>query len=151
DVNYNALSKKGYTNLVFDVDNTLVERINPLPDIAIKDLLLDLKKKGFKIVLVSNNSNSKRLIAIADYLQTEIVMLSFKPLPFVYRKLQKDFGFLPRNTVFFGDQLFTDILGAKLHGYYTVYIYPIGVEVNWVRKNYINLEKVLIRRMLRQN
>ena len=51
-----------------------------------------------------------------------------------------------KNTVFIGDQLFTDIYGAKRAGIHTTLVKPIGItereEIQIVLKRY--LEKIVL-------
>ena len=113
DIDYNNLSKKGYKNIFFDVDNTLVPYTENLPSEETKDFLNKLKK-DFNIIIVSN-SMSKRVLRIVNEFDVKGYYTSMKPLKKVYNKIAKEYK--KDECIFIGDQFMTDILGAKRSGF----------------------------------
>ena len=148
EINYDELMDRGLTNLFFDVDNTLTERSKSVPEWKVKKLLRELKERGFSVYLLSNSTKLKRMIKIVSFLECRMTLQSMKPLPFVYRKLRKETGASPANSVFIGDQLFTDILGARLNRFLAIYTYPSGQELSTLRRFYIATEKWILERAL---
>lgn len=148
DINYTELKERGITHLFFDVDNTLSERSKPVPEWKVKKLLRELRETGFLVYLVSNSTKLKRMIKIVSFLECRVTIQSMKPLPFVYKKLQKETGARPSNAVFIGDQLLTDILGARLNHFPAIYTYPCGKETSMFRRIYIATEKFFLERTL---
>ena len=57
-INYDKLYKKGIRCLLFDLDNTITPSHSTKPTKRLKKLFDDLKDKGFKIIIVSNNINN---------------------------------------------------------------------------------------------
>ncbi len=58
DINFEALYKKGYRGVIFDIDNTLVCH-NADASQQAKDLFMRLDKIGLQSCLLSNNQNSR--------------------------------------------------------------------------------------------
>lgn len=142
DINYKELYKNGYRGLLFDIDNTLVEHGADANDKAIK-LMKELKEIGFKICLISNNSE-ERVSRFNKEIQVNFIYKAGKPSPKSYLKGIKLMGTKPSTTVFIGDQLFTDVFGAKLAGLKNYFVKPIGPkeEIQIVLKRY--LERIVL-------
>jgi len=107
-----------------DVDNTLAPYDVPRASKENIEYLKRLKDSGFKLALVSNN-NKKRVEEFAKGLDIKYYAMALKPLPFVYKKVMKDFGVAKENLVCLGDQLLTDVLGAHLAGVKVIWTKPL--------------------------
>lgn len=115
----------GLRGLIVDLDNTIVGF--HASELAAEHLawVEEAHERGFKIVMVSNNF-SARVRAIATQLQIECIANALKPLPFGFLRALKRLGMHRREVAVVGDQLFTDVLGAKLcGGLYTILTEPI--------------------------
>lgn len=141
-IDYKALRKKGFRGLIFDIDNTLVPHGEPADDRAVA-LFEHLRELGFDSVLLSNNKEP-RVKMFSDRVKTRYIFKAKKPRPENYRRamelMQTDCG----NTVFIGDQVFTDVAGAKLAGIYSILVEPIHPkeEIQIVIKRYF--EKIVL-------
>ena len=123
-IDYKGLYQSGYRGLIFDIDNTLVEHGADANDKAIH-LMKELKEIGFKVCLMSNN-NEERVKRFNKVIQVYSIHDAHKPSRKNYYKAMKLIGSKPKNTVFIGDQLFTDIYGANRAGIKTYFVKPIG-------------------------
>lgn len=124
DVSLDELRARGITGLIIDLDNTLVAYRQS--DI-LNDHLAWVKmahEQAFKIVMLSNNF-SERVRTVASQLHVEYVPNALKPLPTGFWRAKKALGLPRRQIAVVGDQLFTDVLGAKLFGFYTILTEPI--------------------------
>ena len=141
-VNYKNLYQEGYRGLLFDVDNTLVPHGAPA-DKRARELFQRLKKLGFSCCLVSNNKK-KRVAPFASLVGAEYIELAAKPSRRGYERAMERLGTNPGNTVFIGDQLFTDIWGAKNAGLRNILVKPIHPkeEIQIVLKRY--LERIVL-------
>ncbi len=141
-VNYKKLYQEGYRGLLFDVDNTLVPHGAPADERAIQ-LFKELRDIGFSCCLVSNNKK-KRVAPFASLVGAEYIELAAKPSRRGYERAMKRLGTNPGNTVFIGDQLFTDIWGAKNAGLRNILVKPIHPkeEIQIVLKRY--LERIVL-------
>lgn len=142
DINYKKLYKDGYRGLLFDIDNTLVEHGADASDRAIL-LIKELKEIGFQVCLISNNSE-ERVKRFNDKIQVKYIHKANKPSTKSYFKAIKLMGTTPSTTVFIGDQLFTDVFGAKMAGLKNYFVKPIGPkeEIQIVLKRY--LERIVL-------
>lgn len=142
EIPFEKLYEEGYRGLIFDIDNTLVMHGAPADERAIA-LFARLKGLGFKCCLLSNNKQPR-----VDMFNKDVEVFSIpdahKPARTNYLKAMELMGTDLSNTVFVGDQLFTDVWGAKRTGIRNVLVQPIDKheEIQIVLKRY--LEKIVL-------
>lgn len=112
-----------YQGVIFDIDNTLVPHGAPADDRA-KELFVKLHGLGMKTALVSNNGE-ERVRPFAEAVQSVYLYKAGKPKKDGYEEAMKLMGTTAKNTLFVGDQIFTDILGGNRAGLDTVLTEPI--------------------------
>jgi len=141
-IDFNKLYIDGYRGLIFDIDNTLVEH-GVAADLRAIDLFEKLRKIGFDTCLISNNQEP-RVKPFADELRTMYVSNAHKPSTVNYIRAMKLMKTDKNNTIFIGDQLFTDVWGANRAGIRTILVMPIGKkeEIQIVLKRY--LERIVL-------
>ncbi len=141
-IDFERLFKQGYRGLVFDIDNTLVPHGEPADERAVR-LFERLKKIGFSCCLISNNQEP-RVKKFNEKIQVAYVYNAHKPSTKNYRKAMEIMGTDTDTTVFVGDQLFTDVWGAKRTGMASILVKPIHPteEIQIVLKRY--LEKIVL-------
>lgn len=139
---FEELYRKGYRGLVFDIDNTLVPHGAPADERAIS-LFERLREMGFSTCLISNNQEP-RVRPFAERVQSKYVCNAHKPSRRNYIKAMEIMGTDRKNTLFVGDQLFTDVWGAKRTGMYSILVKPIHPkeEIQIVLKRY--LERIVL-------
>ena len=111
DIEYEELYRQGYRGVIFDIDNTLVPH-DAAADGKAKALFHRLRKIGFKTLLLSNNKEP-RVKSFCREVQSPYIYRAGKPAIKGYRRAMEMLGTNKENTLFVGDQLFTDVLGAK--------------------------------------
>lgn len=121
---YGKLYEKGIRGVIFDVDNTLVPHDAPADDRA-KKLFSRFRDMGMKTCLLSNNRKA-RVAAFAGEVGTNYIYKGNKPSRKGYKKAMELMGTIPDNTIFVGDQLFTDIWGANRAGIDSYLTKPIN-------------------------
>ncbi len=133
---------KGYRGILFDIDNTLVPHGAPATNEAVK-FIEKLKNIGFKVCLISNNKEY-RVKPFAEAVDAPYIYKAGKPLKKNYIKAMEIMGTDIHNSIFVGDQLFTDVYGANRAGMYTILSEPINSkeEIQIVLKRY--LEKIVL-------
>ena len=139
---YEELYRKGYRGLIFDIDNTLVPHGAPA-DKRAEELFERLKKIGFSCCLLSNNQY-ERVSSFNKNIQVHFIENAHKPARKNYQKAMELMGTDLENTVFIGDQLFTDVYGAKRTGIHNILVKPIHPkeEIQIVLKR--KLEKIVL-------
>ena len=126
----------------FDIDNTLVPHGAPADKRAVA-LFKKLREIGFQTCLISNNKEP-RVKSFCDKVGSTYVFKAGKPLPGGYEEGIRRMKTTKENTLFIGDQIFTDVLGAKRAGLHAIMVKPIHPkeEIQIVLKRY--LEKVVL-------
>ena len=109
-----------------------------------------MKKVGLKICVISNN-DEERVKSFADSLSIEYVYKAGKPLVKGYLEGMRRMGTDTSNTLFVGDQLFTDIWGANNAKIHSILVKPIDKheEIQIILKR--RLESPLIKLYLRRH
>ena len=143
EIDFEQLYEDGYRGVIFDIDNTLVPHGAPADERS-KKLLNYLRDRGFKIVLLSNNSKA-RVDMFNEELQLDAIPMGAKPLLKNYKKAMEIMGTDKENTFFVGDQLFTDVWGAKRLGIRSILVKPINAreEIQIVIKR--KLENIVMK------
>ena len=123
-IDYEKLYQEGYRGVLFDIDNTLVEHGKEATEQA-KKLFSRLRSIGFECCLISNNKK-KRVHSFNEKIGVHTVFNAHKPAKKGYYYAMELMDTRPENTVFVGDQLFTDIFGAKRIGLKNFLVKPIN-------------------------
>lgn len=142
-IDFDSLYQKGCRGVIFDIDNTLVPHGAPADDRAIA-LFRRLHELGFSMMLLSNNKEP-RVKSFCDALEgAAYIYKAGKPGRKGYEKAMEQMNSGRKTTVFIGDQLFTDVWGAKRCGIYSILVKPIDKkeEIQIVFKRY--LEKIVL-------
>jgi HAD superfamily phosphatase (TIGR01668 family) len=82
---------------------------------------------GFRIVVFTNNFGD-RAAKIQKTIGLPIVFGWVKPFPWGMARALRAIGLPRREVLLFGDQLFTDILGANLSGIDSVLVEPLAAK-----------------------
>lgn len=123
EIDFGKLYRRGYRGVIFDIDNTLVPHGAPADDRSIA-LFERLRKIGFDSMLLSNNKEP-RVKMFADAVGTGYIYKAGKPSPKNYTKAMEIMKTTKDSTLFVGDQLFTDVWGAKKAGIFSILVKPI--------------------------
>ena len=147
-IDFDGLYAEGYRGIIFDIDNTLVPHGAPADDRACA-LFTHLKELGYQCTLLSNNKEP-RVKSFNDVVQVSYIHRAGKPNPANYRRAMEQMGTTETNTLFVGDQIFTDVYGANRAGIRTILVKPIHPkeEIQIVLKRY--LEKIVLYFYLKQ-
>jgi len=147
-IDFQALYKKGFRGILFDIDNTLVPHNAPADERS-RALLGRLHAMGFATCLISNNQES-RVKPFGQALNTTYVYKANKPSRKGYLEGMKRMGTTLRTTLFVGDQIFTDVYGANRTGLYSILVKPMNPkeEIQIILKRY--LEKIVLFFYLRR-
>lgn len=141
-IDFEGLYDEGYRGLIFDIDNTLVPHGAPADERAEK-LFERLKELGYGCCLLSNNQKD-RVSSFNEKVNVDFIEDARKPSRRNYLEAMKRLGTDKDNTIFIGDQLFTDVWGAKRTGIRNILVKPIDPreEIQIVLKRY--LEKIVL-------
>lgn len=125
------LKGAGKRGIIFDLDNTLGRRGMRELERPVTELLLRLEEEGFLIGILSNDEGSGRLGKLDGY---PIYFDAMKPRRRGFRQLLGEMNLRPEEVVMVGDNLFTDIWGAKRLGIYAILVKPVDPrQPPWIR------------------
>ncbi|MCM1120430.1 MAG: YqeG family HAD IIIA-type phosphatase [bacterium] len=142
DIDFQSLYEKGRRGIIFDIDNTLVPHGAPADERS--RLLFDrLRQMGYATVLLSNN-REPRVKSFAEQVNSQYLFKAGKPGKAGYLKAMELMGTNPSSTLFVGDQLFTDVWGARRVGITSYLTHPIHPreEIQIVLKR--KLERIVL-------
>ena len=142
EIDFEGMYDRGYRGIIFDIDNTLVPHGAPADEQAVA-LFVRLRKIGYQVIMISNNKEP-RVKMFCDAVEAPYIYKAGKPNPRNYRAAMDRMGTNADNTLFVGDQIFTDVWGANRAGIYSILVKPIHPkeEIQIVLKRY--LERIVL-------
>lgn len=138
-IDYEGLYKAGYRGIIYDIDNTLVPHDAPADERSIR-LFERLSAMGFSCLLLSNNEE-QRVKSFADDVGVLYIHKAGKPGRSGYLTAMEMLNSDRNTTIFIGDQLFTDVWGAKRAGIRNILV----VQIDRREKFHILLKRILER------
>lgn len=137
DIDFESLYKRGYRGLILDIDNTLAPH-GADADKEIEELFYKLSKIGFKTCLLSNNKED-RVKRFNKNINSLYIFDAGKPRRKNYKKSMKLMNTKRKETLAIGDQIFTDVWGARRSGIKCILLEPIDEreEIQIVLKRYV--------------
>ena len=134
EIDYKKLKDRDIKVLLFDFDNTIIEKGNNVIDKKTLKFLNSLKS-NFIIYVVSNSLNKSKLNLVCSKLDLPYIGNARKPFKSGYKKL-KFKNIKNEQIAMIGDQLITDVWGANKIGYFSILIDPItNNEHIWTKVN----------------
>ncbi len=123
----------GIRGIITDLDNTLVPWNDRVVTPGLAEWFSVLRKKGFKLYIVSNNSRDSGG-EVAKELDIPAIWYAVKPRVSSFKKALEKMELSPGEVAVIGDQIFTDVLGGNRLGLYTIKVTPISEkEFIWTR------------------
>jgi hypothetical protein len=93
--------------------------------------------------MLSNNF-TERVTGIAAKIGVGCIPNALKPLPFGFFRAVRHLGLPRRAVAVVGDQLFTDVLGGKLCGLYTILTEPIEAKDFAITRMFRYFERLML-------
>ena len=125
-IDYEDMYRRGFRGILFDIDNTLVCHNAPQDEKSF-ELINRLHRIGYKTAVVSNN----RYERVRDFAQPAgmyYVYKAGKPMGRGYREAIADMGLDAGEVFCVGDQIYTDVWGARRAGLVNFLVKPLGPE-----------------------
>ncbi len=147
DVSPEYLKERGIRGIILDIDNTLIGHNVPIPDDKVLAHLRLFESEGFKLCVVSNNEYD-RVKNFAEKIEVEyFVHKALKPRALGYNLASKEMS-LPANEIAaIGDQIFTDVWGARRAGCFAILTKPLHTGGEGF---FIALKRILEKPFLRK-
>jgi HAD superfamily phosphatase (TIGR01668 family) len=118
-INYKLLKDENIKVILFDLDNTIADNRDKFPRLELVKLFKKIHKMGF-VTYILSNALPRRVKRYASILESEALPFSCKPLSYNYKKVLLKHK--KENIAAVGDQIYTDILGAKKNGIKTILV-----------------------------
>ena len=119
------LKEKGIGGIILDIDNTLIGHNVPMPDEKVLRHLRLFEENGLKLCVVSNNKY-ERVKNFSEKIGVEFfVHEALKPKARGYDAAAKQMGLDKKNIAAIGDQIFTDVWGARRAGCFAILTKPL--------------------------
>lgn len=148
EIDYKKLKDLEKKYLFFDLDNTIVSYQDDIPSQEVIDLFNKLQKNGFKCFLFSN-AHSKRLMKVKNILNVDIYYSCMKPFKKNYKKVIKKYE--RTKCVFIGDQIMTDVIGAKRNDLFIIFVDKINDIEPLFTKFWRFFENIILKNYSKKN
>ena len=139
-----GLRARGIRGAIVDLDNTLVGFRTRAPLEEDARWVARAKEAGVRVVVLTNNGTPWAL-QIAKDLDVPCIPNARKPLPGGFRRALDLLQLGAHEAVVIGDQLFTDVLGAKLAGLEVILVDPLVRRDPWNTRPLRWVEQILMR------
>ena len=149
DITPEILQKLNIKGLILDVDNTLSTHHGMRPVDNLFEWISEMQTANIPLIILSN-SKEKRVKPFANMLGLNFLSLGLKPLPFGYLRAAKRLNLKLNEVAIAGDQIFTDVLGAKLARTKVILLEPILLEDKLSFKIRRSLERKLLSKYKRK-
>lgn len=116
DVTAPVLHEMGIRALLLDIDGTIARTPDPEPSPEIVAWADGLRKGGISLFILSNNKHPQRVARFGRLLGCGFIHLAGKPRRRGFASALEKVGCAPCEAALLGDQIFTDMLGARLCG-----------------------------------
>ena len=125
-IDFKKIYDKGYRGILMDIDNTLVE--HGAPSTAESESFFErLRSIGFNTCIISNNDKD-RVEPFALRSGSPYICDAGKPHSASYIRGMNIMGTDKTNSLFVGDQMFTDIFGANNAGIRSILVDPVKTD-----------------------
>ena len=118
------LTDLGIRFVILDVDNTIAPYTVHTADERMIAWVQGLRDAGLDVFVLSNN-RGERPERFSAAFGLPFRKKAWKPFTRQARAVMAEKGYLPRETAFIGDQIYTDVCCAKWCGAYAVLVHPI--------------------------
>lgn len=149
DINATLLKKNKLEALILDVDNTLIDYYKNLIEGA-EDWCENLKSEGIKCIILSNSNKKEKVETVAKKLGIKYVMFAKKPLKSGFKKALEKLEMKPEQVAVVGDQIFTDVVGAKRMKMFSILVKQVGEKDIFITKVKRPIENAIIKKYLRE-
>ena len=133
EVTPEKLTNLGIKGIITDLDNTLVEWDRADATEELVAWFEMMREAGIKIIIASNN-NEQRVRAFAEPHGIPFIYRAKKPLGKAYYDEMVQLRLRRDEVAMMGDQLLTDVMGAKRQKIYTFLVRPVADSDGLVTK-----------------
>ena len=144
------LKNAGIRALVLDIDNTLEPYENADPSDGVRAWFFALSEAGISAAFVSNNGK-ERVERFNKDLGNIAYYKAKKPFPCKIKRAMREMGVSKSETLFMGDQIFTDVCAARFAGIRAALVPPIKDKTDVLTRFKRLLECPIMKCYFRRN
>ena len=144
------LKNAGIRALVLDIDNTLEPYENADPSDGVRAWFSALSEAGISAAFVSNNGK-ERVERFNKDLGNIAYYKAKKPFPCKIKRAMREMGVSKSETLFMGDQIFTDVCAARFAGIRVALVPPIKDKTDVLTRFKRLLERPIMKCYFRRN
>lgn len=149
EITLDMLEKNNIKGLILDIDNTLIDFDRYLSE-PIKNWCYSLKENGIKMCILSNTNKIDKVEKVSKELDLKYIYFAKKPLKTGFNKAKKLLNLDSTNIAVVGDQIFTDVIGAKRSKMYSILVKPIDKRDHLMTRVKRPLEQLIVKRFLKK-
>lgn len=116
DITPQELRARGVRGVLLDIDGTLMRTRDPEPSDEIIAWCRALRANGITPFILSNNKHPERVARFGALLEADYIHLAKKPAQHGFTEAARRLGLAPAQLAMVGDQIYTDMLGARRFG-----------------------------------
>ncbi len=132
DISPDFLRERGLTLLLADFDNTMLPYTTNEPTRELLDWIAAIKAADITLCIVSN-SRKPRVPRFCEQYEVSCITGANKPGTRGVKEALRLFGAEKKNTALVGDQIYTDVLCAKLAGVTALAVKSIHNHNIWLK------------------
>ena len=136
DLSPQLLQQRGIALLMLDFDNTIVPYTTDVPTAEMTAWLDRMKQTDITVCIVSN-SHKQRVPHFSQQYHVPCVTHAAKPGTRGIREAMARYGAAPQQTALVGDQIYTDVLGAKRAGITAIAVRSIHNHTVWLKLRHL--------------
>lgn len=136
DLTPDILQEKGIELLMLDFDNTIVPYTTDIPEPLMEQWLYDMKMSDIRICVVSNSKRQRVRVFCRNY-GIDCITHARKPFPKGIRECLKKYGLPPSKCALAGDQIYTDVMGARGCGLTAILVSAIDNHNFWLKARHV--------------
>lgn len=148
EISIDLLEKNHIKGLILDVDNTLIDFNKKILE-GVETWVQDLKKAGIKLCILSNSNKLEKVKNVAEKLNVPFIYFAKKPFKSGFRKAKELLKLEEKEIAVVGDQIMTDVIGANRSKMFSILVKPIEEKDYLVTRIKRPLEKIIIKRYLK--
>jgi HAD superfamily phosphatase (TIGR01668 family) len=128
DISADFLARRGIELLMLDIDNTLAPYDQALPMSAVTGWAEEISASGVRLWIVSNSRKEERAMIFGKMLGCPYVARAGKPSPSKLLEVMRAGNVSPGKAALAGDQIYADVLAARLAGITPILIKPMDLS-----------------------
>jgi len=148
EIKIDFLNKYNIQGLILDVDNTLIDYKNIIPE-GIEEWCKYIKQNGIKCCILSNSNKKTKVEYVAKKLDIPYIYFAKKPFKSGFKKAKKILQINNENIAVVGDQIFTDVIGGNICNMFSILVEPINKKDIFITVMKRPIEKFILKKYLK--